>query len=139
MGVVDDLNETVRAAFGPASEDAMAVLMSYGGETWHREPDRVRRAILTLSDGDLDALRHWTDTAKEDYRDVLLFAEYPPNPDDPKTPGELRARIGMPNDPDNPATFEEVQGRQGHWAPDPFGDAQWRWHDGKRWTDQVTD
>lgn len=111
----ETLDEAVRAAFGPESADAMSVLMSYGTERWHREPDRVRRDIVTLSEGNLDRLRYWTETAKTDYRDVLLFAEYPRDPDEPKTPAEVRARIGQPPDPDDPNTYER---RSAHPKPD---------------------
>jgi hypothetical protein len=137
--VPDSLNDLVLDAFGTDAGEAMSVLMTYDDGAAGPGPDRVRRAVLKLSEGDLGRLRHYAGEARKDFRDVLYWAEYPPDPDAPKTPAELRARIGMPPDPDSPATFEEVQGRQGHWAPDPFGAAKWRWHDGNRWTDQVTD
>lgn len=38
---------------------------------------RVQLAILKLSNGDLNLLRHHLDAAKRDYRDVILPAENP--------------------------------------------------------------
>lgn len=34
-------------------------------------------AALKLADGNLEALRREVDTAKSDYRDTLVYAEYP--------------------------------------------------------------
>lgn len=42
-----------------------------------REPERVRQAILVLSGGSLEQVKYYVETALEDYRDVLLWAEYP--------------------------------------------------------------
>ena len=36
-----------------------------------------QRVLTFASDGDLDKVRVFLDEAKEDYRDVLLWAEYP--------------------------------------------------------------
>ena len=56
---------------------ALDLLDSYGVEAYQREPERVQLAILKLSDGDMDQLRHYVEVAKQDYRDVLAWAEYP--------------------------------------------------------------
>ena len=61
--------------FGDDAREAMAILVSYGEGPEHREPDRVRRAILKLSEGDLGRLRHFREQADKDYRDVLWWAE----------------------------------------------------------------
>lgn len=74
----DDVERVIRRDFSPAEFDAvMEVLREYGPESWHREVDRVRLAILKLSGGNRAKLRENTDTAKQDYRDVLAYAEYP--------------------------------------------------------------
>lgn len=57
--------------------EILAILGEYGTEDWHREADRVRAAVLKLSQGSLERLRYWTEQAKLDYRDVLSPAEYP--------------------------------------------------------------
>lgn len=88
--------EIVRAVFGADTDEVLGLLDTYGEEPWHREPDRVRRAILKLSGGDMAKLRHNVDRAKSDYRDVLYFAEYPPDPSEPGTYDELRRWISAP-------------------------------------------
>jgi hypothetical protein len=99
------VNETLaaatEAAFGSEADDAMAVLMAYGEEPQDREPDWVRRAILTLATGDLSRLRHFAERAHQDYRDVLMWAESPRDPDEPQTYAELLERLGLPPDPDH--------------------------------------
>jgi hypothetical protein len=56
---------------------AQADLSRYGMETHERETERVRLAILKLADGRLGRVRELVDAAKNDYRDVLMWAEYP--------------------------------------------------------------
>ena len=54
-----------------------ADLKKYGGAPHEREADRVALAILKLSDGDESKIANLVVAAKRDYRDVLLWAEYP--------------------------------------------------------------
>lgn len=58
--------------------DVLACLDRYGTEPYERERRRVQLAILKLCDeaGDQD-LENYVRTAKQDYRDVLAWAEYP--------------------------------------------------------------
>ena len=58
-------------------ECARAELSRYGSEAHEREAERVRLAILRLCDGQLERLADMVATAKQDYRDVLMWAEYP--------------------------------------------------------------
>jgi len=92
------MEERVRSEFGTHADEALALLARYGTEPWHRERERVQRAILTLSKGDLDLLRHHVEVAQQDYRDVLYWAEYPPDPGDPKTYSELRQSLNLPKE-----------------------------------------
>ena len=55
---------------------ARRLLQQYGAQDWEREADRVRLALLKLSEGNLEQLRVWLQTAQQDYRDVLVGAEY---------------------------------------------------------------
>lgn len=55
----------------------MAILDRYGDESWQREPLRVCMACLKCASGNLDRLAHYVEMAGEDYRDILLEAEYP--------------------------------------------------------------
>ncbi len=63
--------------------EALNVLAAYGVEDYERERERVQRAIVALSRGDMDKLRHFVALANTDYRDVLYWAETP----DPGEPG----------------------------------------------------
>ena len=57
--------------------EVLAILSDYGVEEHEPERERVRRAIVSLSGGDLDRLRHFVAGATADYRDVLFGAETP--------------------------------------------------------------
>lgn len=64
----------------PTEEDraaARAELSRYGVESYEQGSERVRLAIIKLSEGTLGELRRMTDAAKRDYRDVLMWAESP--------------------------------------------------------------
>jgi len=64
----------------PGEEDRRRVrqaLESYGADKYEQEPERLRLAILKLSDGDVEKVLSITKAAKQDFRDVLLWAEYP--------------------------------------------------------------
>jgi hypothetical protein len=54
----------------------LALLDEYGRESYERERERVHIAILQLSEGQSDLLLHYIDRAKQDYRDVIHWAEY---------------------------------------------------------------
>jgi hypothetical protein len=94
-----DLASLVASAFGADADEALAALLTIGDQPGDREPGRVRRAVLTLSRGDLARLRHFVDRVHQDYRDVLMWAEYP---DDPDSHAEPRPRIGSPTGPEHP-------------------------------------
>jgi hypothetical protein len=55
----------------------LAELQKYGMETYEREPERVRLAILKLSEARMERVIELVTTAKQDYSDVLMWAEYP--------------------------------------------------------------
>ena len=58
-------------------DTVMGVLGGYGTERWEREIFRVQLAALKVANRNLEALRRHIETAKRDYRDVLVVAEYP--------------------------------------------------------------
>ena len=58
-------------------ERVLAALQEYGQETYEREVERVRLAILKLCDARVDRVAEIVGAAKRDYRDVLMWAEYP--------------------------------------------------------------
>lgn len=97
----ESLREAVEVPFGSHVDAALAVLLTYGTSPQDREVDRVRRDILILAKGDLAQLHHYTARATQDYRDVLMWAESPPDGDEPRTYRELRARLALPPDPNH--------------------------------------
>ena len=60
------------------------------------QDDRVLRAVLTLSEGDLERLRHYSEVAETDYRDVLYWAETPRQSEESRTYEEVRDRLKLP-------------------------------------------
>ena len=74
-----DVERKLSAMWPSAADRATArgELRRYGAESFENEVERVRMAILKLGDGSLAELRRMTDAAKLDYRDVLMWAEYP--------------------------------------------------------------
>ena len=58
-------------------ERVLAELQRYGQETYEREAERVCLAILKLCDARADRVIELVAAAKRDYRDVLMWAEYP--------------------------------------------------------------
>ena len=55
----------------------MSILDQYGVDSYERERERVQIAILKLSEGKMEELRESVKAAKQDYRDVLAYAEFP--------------------------------------------------------------
>ena len=70
----------LRADFQEQAEAAGALLMGYGGQAHHREAERVRRDIIHVAAGSLDKLKELLDLANTDYRDLIVCAEYEPDP-----------------------------------------------------------
>ena len=70
-----------------AEADAVAQhLARYGDETHHREPERVRLAVLTLADGDAAKIGWLVDAACQDYRDVLYWLTFDADGNPPPLP-----------------------------------------------------
>ncbi len=60
-----------------SAKAVLDILDLYGVESYESERERVQMAILHLSQGSEDKLLQFVETAKQDYRDVLYWAEYP--------------------------------------------------------------
>jgi hypothetical protein len=90
------LAEDVQDAFGSDADEVMRLLTRYGSDPSHREVDRVHRAVIVLSQSDLERVGHFVEVALTDYRDVIMWAEYPPDADEPRSYDELRARLRLP-------------------------------------------
>lgn len=77
----DDVLAAAVAQFGQARlAEVLALLDTYGTEPHEAEVNRVKLAVLQLSDGQIDKLSRWVDTAKLDYRDALAAQELGPLP-----------------------------------------------------------
>jgi hypothetical protein len=62
----------------PAERDHVrAALQRYGQEPHEREVERVQLAVLRLCEGRSERVAELVAAAKRDYRDVLMWAEYP--------------------------------------------------------------
>jgi hypothetical protein len=79
MNFKEILARKLRALFPEEEQRAevLATLETYGVEKHEQEPDRVRLAVLKLSGEDLQQIQRYTEFAKQDFRDILTWAEYP--------------------------------------------------------------
>jgi hypothetical protein len=81
------LSSTVRRFVASQLSSSLGeALLSYTGP----EPERVRTAIVALAKDDLERAKHFLSRAREDYRDVLWWAEL-----DAKEHEQLAALGGM--------------------------------------------
>lgn len=53
------------------------ILGDYGRHAHERESERVRLAILKLAGAELRSVEKYTGYARDDYRNILAWAEYP--------------------------------------------------------------
>jgi len=72
-------------------EEFLPVLDEYGTEAHEREVDRVKFAILEVSEGRLSRLPYFVKCAKIDYWDVLTGARLPHMTDDEEADWQARA------------------------------------------------
>ena len=88
-----DLSVLVRRAFPAAEVDAvLEMLAAYGVGAEEPERERVQRAIVALSQDDVDRLLHFLSAAQQDYRDVLYWAEDGAGSGDGQQPLEVLRR-----------------------------------------------
>jgi len=74
----EDVTNAVHRLFpGAAARTVLELLDQYGIESHEPERERVQMAILKLSEGVEDRLLQFLAAAKQDYREVLYWAEYP--------------------------------------------------------------
>lgn len=76
QGKQEPLADVARRSF---TEDQLVAVFAALERYTGPEPERVQRAILTLSGGDVGKLSHNVAVALQDYRDVLYWAEYSPS------------------------------------------------------------
>ena len=76
--------DKVRKLFAPAEQQAVGDLLinscgtnlPFCENSDERALERIRFAVLKLSDGDLSQLQRWVDEAQVDWRDVLMAAGF---------------------------------------------------------------
>lgn len=79
----DDVVSRAHALFGDAhAAQALALVDEYGTQSHEREVNRVKLAILDVSDGKMSRLPYFVKCAKIDYRDVLTGARLAPMTDE---------------------------------------------------------
>ena len=89
-------------------EAAMAILRQYGVERHERESERVWLAVLKISGNDLAQISRNTALAKQDFRDILVAAEYP-----------NQARVGpMPDSREKRKLIEKDRLQYEKWLSD---------------------
>jgi len=71
----DALSGMIERAFPGRSQEARAILARNGTEAHEREQERIHLAAVDLSGGDIEELKRLIDLAKQDRRDILLWAE----------------------------------------------------------------
>jgi len=76
---LDTVMKKIRQVFPERdANEILACLEGYGTESFERERYRVFLAILKLCDEEkLSDPSHYVEAAKQDYRDVLAWAQYP--------------------------------------------------------------
>ena len=68
-----DIRNRIKRDFNADEQHSVeSLLLQYAG----KEPDRVIRCIIHLSNGSYHKLKHNYKTANDDYRDIIFFAEY---------------------------------------------------------------
>jgi hypothetical protein len=72
-----DLLEEIQKLFPPEHIfEVSSLLLTYGEQPYEREVDRVRGGILTVSGNDIAKVERMVAMAKNDYRDLIVAAEY---------------------------------------------------------------
>lgn len=88
----DDVVAKAVALFGEdRAVQALALIDEYGTKSYEREVDRVKLAILEVSDGKLNRLAYFVRCAKIDYRDVLTGARLGPMTEEEETKWQASA------------------------------------------------
>lgn len=87
--------------FAAADRAAAQELLPSSAELAGAPYARILMAIIELSKGDLSALAHYAERARQDWRDVLLWSEHPRSDNELGSYSEARERLGLPPDPDH--------------------------------------
>ena len=78
MRLPDPVEERICRDFAPEERDEVrGAMLTYGAPAHEREHERVWLDILELAKGDKARVLELVERAKRDYRDIILWAEYP--------------------------------------------------------------
>ena len=79
-----DVRRLVAREFPDDARRAASILGRYGELLEQIAAPRVHAAALFLAGGNLDELERWVNVARQDFRDVLMNAEYPNHDEGPE-------------------------------------------------------
>ena len=71
-----DIIQRIKFDFGQNTDEAIRVLQEKIDKVEYLNHDRIIRCIIYLSKGSIGELNHMINQAKQDPRDVMLWAEY---------------------------------------------------------------
>ena len=71
-----DIIQRIKFDFGQNTDEAIRVLQETIDKVEYLNHDRIIRCIIYLSKGSIEELNHMINQAKQDLRDVMLWAEY---------------------------------------------------------------
>ena len=72
----EDIEKRVRSDFGAEADSVCQRLEQLHGIAADKALPRIARCIVHLARGDLDKLIHFAERARQDWRDVIWWAEY---------------------------------------------------------------
>jgi hypothetical protein len=94
--MTDEVQEAILALFDRSDRvEARSLLPKVEDFAADVPVTRVLKAVISLSDGDLDKLRHFSAAARLDWRDVVHWAEDPREQGEPGSWTELQTRLGL--------------------------------------------
>lgn len=76
MTYATDISDKIKSDFGDKAADVFAIFDEAIAKTEYLNQDRIVRCILFLAKKNIDTLKENIETAENDPRDVMLFAEY---------------------------------------------------------------
>ncbi len=96
----DELRNMIREMFIDTDIDEVVAFLPKRSEFSTVDGyERIVRAILLLSQGNLEKLKYYSKVADEDWRDLLYWAESQRNGEEPSNWTELLRQLGLSEEP----------------------------------------
>jgi hypothetical protein len=105
-----DITERINTDFGDDANKATQMLIDVMTKNDHLKSDRVIRCLIYLAKGDLEDLGNYIESAVNDPRDVMFWAEYS-GITGSKTPTQIR---------DFTKTFDKAYSKNTETSSNPF-------------------